>query len=271
MERQNSKTLAGFKAAVSLILDGEVSAGLEQLETVDGQDIFKNMVKAEIAYYRDDLKNAMYYDEHALSSDSLWYDPLVTVQHLRAYVHAAKKLGSISRAKEFLDYYISVKRDEFDIVGVRPFNDLYHNSMRRLDNEKAHDEPPKVKILTKETAKGDVIFFSDSNNPEIMAHAATIALNSMWNVVETEKVLDVYEKYAEYIPLDTHHLWAARNYVKMQNPEKAEAALMRFVNLWKPSECFQVLPMKVFIFKDLTEFLSPEFKDKILKTKKRHE
>ena len=56
MERQNSKTLAGFKAAVSLILDGEVSAGLEQLETVEGQDIFKNMVKAEIAYYKDDLK-----------------------------------------------------------------------------------------------------------------------------------------------------------------------------------------------------------------------
>jgi len=29
--------------------------------------------------------------------------------------------------------------------------------------------------------------------------------------------------------------------------------------------------MKVFVFKDLTEFMTAEFKDKILKTKKRHE
>ncbi|MBQ3656636.1 MAG: hypothetical protein II956_07320 [Bacteroidales bacterium] len=270
METNNSKTLSGFKAAVSLILDGDTSAGLEQLEAVEGQEIFKNMVKAEIAYYRDDLKNAMYYDEHALSSDSQWYDPLITVQHLRAYVYAAKKLGSISRAKEFLDYYISVKRSEYDIVGVRPFNDVYYNAMRRLDNQKAHDEPPKVKLLTKETAKGDVIFFSEGvSNDAMMAQAATMALNSMWNVVATDKVISIYEKYAQYITLDTHHLWAARNYIKMNNLEKAEEAVLRVVELWKPSECFQVLPMKFFIFKDLTEFLSAELKEKILKMKKR--
>ncbi len=257
-----------FKEAVSLILGGQTDLGLERLENVQGHEVFKNLVKAEIAYYREDYKNAMYFDEHSLSQDGLWYDSFVTVHHLRAYVYAAKKLGSISRAKEFLDYYISQKRSEYDVVGVRPYNDIYSNAMKRLNNEKAPDEPKKVKILTKETAKGDVMFFSDSNHEEVMAQAATIALHSMWNKVETQKTIDIYEKYARYITLDTHHIWAARNYIKLQEYEKAEIALLRCVNLFSPNEEFQVLPMKFFVFDDVIDFMSKEFKEKILQKNK---
>ena len=271
MENTNSETNFFFKQAISAIRSGETDKGLDYLNEIQGLDVFKNVAKAEIAYYRNDLKNAMYFDEHSISSDGLWYEPGITVQHLRAYVHAAKTLGSISRAKEFLDYYISEKRREYDVVGIRPYNKLYNNAMKRLDNLETDDNPPEISIITKENADCEFKFFrSDDDNlsQKETAQGASVMLNFMWNKAETKSTLEFYESYADYITLDLHHIWAARNYIKLNMPEMAENAIMRYVKTWTPSEKFQVMPMKIFIYNDIIDFLTPELKEKIINTPK---
>lgn len=271
MNNTNSEANFKFKLAISTLRGGEIEKGLEMLQDVEGLEIIKNVTKAEIAYYRNDLKNAMYLDEHSLSEDSQWYDPSVVIQHLRAYVWAAKQLGSISRAKEFLDYYISVKRDEYDIVGIRPFNKLYNNAMNRLDNLPTKDNPPEIKIIEKGKAECEFEFFVSSDVPtssEQNAPGASIMLNFMWNKAETVKTLEFYESYADYLTLDDHHIWATRNYIKLNDVAKAEAALMRYIKTWSPSEPFSVLPMKIFIYNDIISFLTPEIRERILRTPK---
>ena len=88
------------------------------------------------------------------------------------------------------------------------------------------------------------------------------------NSVETDYVLNIYEQYADFLTLDDHHIWAARNYIKLQKNENAEKAIMRCVKIWKPTENFTVLPMKFFLFKDIAAFLTPKMKLEILSTKK---
>ena len=176
MVYQNTEFLSALRPAISLIRKGALKEGLEQLELIEGYDVIKNVTKAEVAYYKGSYKDAMYFDEHSLSSDGEWYDTFVTAHHLRAYVYAALQTGSVSRAKEFLDYYISVKRKEYDATGVRPFETVCRNAIRRLDGERAYDEPPKVKILTQETAKAQAVLPDNQT-----VHAVSVALNSMWN------------------------------------------------------------------------------------------
>ena len=68
---QNNHTMSktDFQTAINLIRGGEIDQGLELLEKATAPETIKNIAKAEIAYYRDDLKNAMYFDEHSLPAD----------------------------------------------------------------------------------------------------------------------------------------------------------------------------------------------------------
>ena len=256
-----------FKQAIHLLRGGETDKGLQLLETAKCPEHKRNIAKAEIAYYRDDLKNAMYYDEHSLAADSQWYDPLIVNHHLRAYVYAAKQTGSISRAKEFLDYYVAQKRQEYGYGAVKPFEDIYLNAMRRLNGQKTTDSPKKVKIITDETT---VILDTHNCTDEEAVRIISTSLHYMWNVVETEKVLNIYEEYADRISLDDHHLWAARNYIKLHDDSRAENALMRYARVWHPTEDFTVMPMKVFVFKDILKYWTPVLKERILKLNKMH-
>ncbi len=257
-----------FNTAIALLRSGKTEEGLQMLETSEGSQEKKNIAKAEISYYKSELKNAMFWDEHSLAADSQWYDPLIVVQHLRAYVLAAKELECISRAKEFLDYYINEKRKEYDVVGLRPFINIYENAMLRLDGKKGTDEPLKIKIITEKFSSNSAEISIGNSSTKEKANTISHALTTMWNTVETDYVLNIYEQYADFLTLDDHHIWAARNYIKLQKNENAEKAIMRCVKIWKPTENFTVLPMKFFLFKDIAAFLTPKMKLEILSTKK---
>ncbi|MCQ2253671.1 MAG: hypothetical protein MJZ61_09490 [Bacteroidales bacterium] len=260
-----------FKEAISKIRRGDVDNGFSSLESMDEKNIFRNVAMAEVEYYRGNHKNAMYLDEHSLSSDGNWYDSLVVPHHLRAYVRAAKKIGAISRAKEFLDYYIANKRREYDVVGIRPFNKIYQNAMRRLDDIEAKDEPPEIRIMSHDEAECEFKFIVKNGPAEPSpdnAPGAAVMLNFMWNHAATDSVLEFYEDYAEYINVGDHHIWAARNYIKMGNHDEASRAIMRYVKTWEPREKFQVLPMRLFVFKDIIEYISGDLMTEIMRTPK---
>lgn len=271
MENTITENKIRLKDAVRQLRSGDIEGGAETLQRVEGQDILRNVAMAEVEHYRHNYKNAMYMDEHSLTSDSKWHNPFVVPHHLRAYVIAAKATGSISRAKEFLDYYIARKRDEYDNNAIRPFKSIYQNAMRRLDNQEAKDEPAPVKIISKEEAECEFRLYvkngSSEPSPEV-APGAEVMLNFMWNHASTDSVLDFYEQYAEFITMSDHHLWAARNYIKLNDKEMAEKCIMRFVNTWTPNEKFQVLPMKIFVFNDILDFVSPELWNTIMTTPK---
>lgn len=253
-----------FQTAINLIRSGETDQGLELLEKSSAPETIKNIAKAEIAYYRDDLKNAMYFDEHSLPADHQWYDPLIVNHHLRAYVYAAKKTGSISRAIEFLDYYIAQKRKEYGYAAAKPFENIYLNAMRRLNGQKTTDAPKKIKIITPAECQSTIIFENNGCTREESARIISSMLMYMWNTIETEKVLKIYEEYADLITLDDHHIWAARNYIKLHDDVNALTCLMRYAKGWTPTEKFTVMPMKVFVFNDILKYWTPEIRRQFL-------
>lgn len=252
----NNKT--EFQIAIDLIRNGDTDNGLQALESIDGQDIMKNLAKAEIAYWRRDWKNAMYLDEHSVSSDSLWMDPFVLPHHLRAYVMAAKEIGAISRAKCFLEYLVDLKKKEYGTSGYKPYNKMFKYANCRLDDQKADDEPDAVRFIEGDESKCQIQMYSMSGPIEPGRESElpiALLLEMTWNKVPTKVVLDLYEKYADYITIDNHHIMAARTYLKIKDYANVEIALLRYLKNWNPKECFQVMPMKLFVYKDLMDYI----------------
>ena len=255
--------------AVKQIRLGHTDEGLAMLETSDVSTTIKNLTKAEVAYWREDYKNAMYYDEHSLTDDYFWTDPLAVTHHLRAYVYAAQNIGSISRAKEFLDYYIAQQHKRYTAGYIAPFNDIYKNAMRRLDGKQGKDEPVEIAIYNEGNAPSKFIFYGedDTSSPQV-AEGISKILSLMWNKVPTMPILDLYEKYAHNITLDDNHIMAARTYIKIGDTEHFEKAILRLVSLWKPSDKFEVMPMKLFVFHDIVSNLSSTYKNLLLAMEK---
>ncbi len=269
MEPQATTKASDCLEAIQQIRLGQTEQGLALLETVSGNDIIKNLAKAEVSYWREDYKNAMYFDERALASDYNWNDPLAVTHHLRAYVNAAKNIGSISRAKEFLDYYIAQKRKQFPAGNLKPFNNIYHNAMLRLDGIEAKDEPVEIEIYNEGNAPSKFIFYGEEDAPSAqIAEGISKIIVMMWNKVPTMPILDLYEKYADNISLDDNHIMAARTYIKIGDQEHFEKALVRLVSKWSPSDKFEVMPMKPFVFHDIISNMSTTFKQCLLAMKK---
>ena len=256
--------------AVRRIRQGHIDEGLALLETSEISKTIINLTKAEVAYWREDYKNAMYYDEHSLTDDYNWGDPLAVTHHLRAYVNAAMTIGSISRAKEFLDYYIAQQHKRFTTGFMAPFNDIYKNAMRRLDGKHAKDEPVEIEIYNEGNAPSKFIFYGedDTSSPQV-AQGISRILSIMWNKVPTMPILDLYEKYAHNITLDDNHIMAARTYIKIGDTEHFEQAILRLVSNWTPSDKFEVMPMKLFVFNDIIANLTPAFKNLLLSMEKK--
>jgi len=259
-----TQTIDGIEAVHQIRL-GRIDEGLAMLETSDVSTTIKNLTKAEVAYWREDYKNAMYFDEHSLTDDYNWTDPFAVTNHLRAYVDAAINTGSISRAKEFLDYYIAQQHKRYTAGYIAPFNDIYKNAMRRLDGRQGKDEPVDIVIYNEGNAPSKFIFYGedDTNSPQV-AEGISKILSIMWNKVPTMPILDLYEKYARNITLDDNHIMAARTYIKIGDTEHFEKAILRFFALWKPYDKFEVMPMKLFVFHDIASNLSSSFKNRLL-------
>lgn len=247
---------------------GHTDIGMDILKTIHGNDILKNLAQAEVAYWREEYRDAMYYDEHSLASDYEWTDPFALPNHLRAYVTAAKSLGSISRAKEFLDYFIAQKRKLYRPQDVQPFVNLYNNAMLRLDNSAAKDEPCDIIIYNESNAPSKFIYYTNDNGDKntISKEAASVSriLSMMWNKVPTIPILDLYEKYADNINLDDNHIMAARTFIKIGDNKHFEKAITRLVLQWIPSDKFEVMPMKLFIYHDIISNMSKDFKLQLL-------
>ncbi len=247
-----------FDNAVSAIRSGHVDEGLLMLDSIEGEEVMKNLVKAEIAYWRGDWKNAMYYDEHSLSSDHLWYNQFVVVYHLRAYVMAAKKIGAISRAECFLEYYIDLKRKELGNVGVRPYTKIFQNAMCRLEDKEAKDEPTPARFIDGDEQSCQIQMYS-MGGPITPSKESSLPVSLMlevsWNHVPTRAILATYEQFADFISIDNHHLTAARNYMLINEPDKVKSCIRRVINSWNPPEKFQVMPMKFFAYRDVVDFI----------------
>ena len=255
--------------AVKRIRLGHTDEGLAMLETSEVGNTIKNLTKAEVAYWREDYKNAMYYDEHSLADEYFWTDPLAVPHHLRAYVYAAQNIGSISRAKEFLDYYIAQQHKRYTAGYIAPFNDIYKNAMRRLDGLPGKDEPVDIAIYNEGNAPSKFIFYGedDTTSPQV-AEGISKILSIMWNKVPTMPILDLYEKYAHNITLDDNHIMAARTYLKIGDYEHFEKAIFRYISIWRPTDKFEVMPMKLFVFHDIASNLTTSFKNILLAMEK---
>lgn len=244
-----------FDDAVRMLRDGHIDAGLAAMENVEGEDVFKLLALAEIAYWRRDWKNAMYFDEHSLTSDHLWTSPSVLPNHMRAYVFAALESSSVSRAKCFLEYCNDSRRSQ---KISKPILRIFKNANYRLDGKPANDEPPAARIIEGDESKCQIQMFSSSGpmEPGIESELPiSLLLDFTWNKVPTKVVLDLYEKYAKFITNENHHLMAARTYIALGDCQNVDACIERCFSVWKPSERFQVMPMKFFVYSDIMEYI----------------
>ncbi len=255
VEIPDNNTINPFDSAVQMLRDGNIDDGLSAMENIEGEDIFKRLAMAEVAYWRRDWKNAMYLDEHSLTSDHLWLDPYVLPSHMRAYVMAALQTGSVSRAKCFLEYCVGAKRDNKESKALLR---IFKNADLRLDGKPAKDEPSPVKLIEGDEDSCQIQMFSTAGPIQPGAASelpVSLLLDFTWNKVPYKVVLSLYEEFADYISNENHHIMAARTYMALGDLAKADECISRAFALWHPIERFQVMPMKFFVYTDVMEYI----------------
>ncbi len=255
VETADNNTINPFDSAVQMLRAGNIDEGLSAIENIEGEDIFKRLAMAEVAYWRRDWKNAMYLDEHSLTSDHLWLDPYVLPNHMRAYVMAALQSGAVSRAKCFLEYCVGAKRNDKEQKALLR---IFKNADLRLDGKPAKDEPSPVKLIDGDEESCQIQMFSTAGPIEPGAGSelpVSLLLDFTWNKVPYKVVLNLYEKFADYISNENHHIMAARTYMAVGDMAKADECISRAFALWRPTERFQVMPMKFFVYADIMEYI----------------
>ncbi|MBX3253594.1 MAG: hypothetical protein KF862_05585 [Chitinophagaceae bacterium] len=253
----------------AILRNGQIEAGLEQLEKIKGFGPQKAIVKAETGYFSNDYENAMANDENGLPFDEQWYAGNILFEHFFAYSNAAIISKNISRAENFYRNFLAEKeKSDLPEHRINVYRHQVKNHLAKLYGEKDliidNNLPP---IVTNGKSTGEFIAQLKEYRPGLAFNSiegAEYILNFMLEQGNTDESLAYYEKFADKIVNNNTHIHATRLYLLAKESGKAKKSLMRFVNNWYPVEHIQITPMILFSYEDLYPILTKEFKQEIL-------
>ncbi len=257
------KQLLKLNECFNLFRLGKIDLGIQNLSEIEGNEHFKNLVLAELSYFKHDFTNAMSYDEIALPFDNEWYSSNILTEHFHAYSNTAIYLKEIDRAKHFYKSFLQIKEK----IGLPSHRINFYkfqveqHLLKLEGQENLNIDGKKLSIIQgnfdESFLKKRIHEFcpnGDYDNTE----GANYILHFMFEKCDTLKTLEYYKKYAQKLYTEVHHITASRLYYKMNDLRCSQEAIMDYVKVWKPIEWLQIMPMKIWQFKELRTVLTPE-------------
>lgn len=248
---------------------GKIDKGIQNMSRIQGHEHFKSLVLAELSYFKHDFKSAIHFDEMALPFDYEWNASNILTEHFHAYTNASIYLQKIDDAKEFYHFFLQIKEK----AGLLPHRTKFYQfqiEQHLLKLEKRENLSIDEKQLSIIQGDFDENFLNNRIHefcPEgdyDNVVGANYILYFMFEKCDTSKTLEYYERYANQLDAETHHITASRLYCKINDFINAKKAIMNYVRVWKPIEWLQVVPMKVWQFKELQTILNPDLCFEIL-------
>lgn len=259
-----------------LLRGGQIETGLEQLSKIKDFEPQKAIAKAEISYFRSNYEDAMTNDENALPFDEQWYAGNILFEHFFAYTNTAINTNNIIRAEKFYSKYLTEK-EKLGLPEHR-INVYRHQINQHLSKLKGENnlkiDKKHLKIINEGDSRSDFIAQLKEYRPKLIyesSQAAEYLLYFMFEKGNTNESLAYYEKYAEKVTNEDHHINASRLFVLKGENEKAKKAILNYIKNWYPVEHIQITPIRLFQFEDLHPVLTKEFKNEILQTPKAHQ
>ena len=259
-----------LKDILSILRNGQIEEGLEQLEKVKGFEAQKAIVKAEISYFRGNYKEALDFDEQALPFDEQWYAGNVLTEHLFAYSYASIATGNFLKAEKFLKQFLSEKENSgLPEHQVNFYRHQVTQHLKKINGEKnLIIDPNPVHLIENGANKEEFVAQLKQYRSKLQydsAEGAEYLLHFMFEKCAANTVLEYYEIYKDQINLEDHHISAARLYVKINKEEKAREAILRYsCKAWYPVEHIQITPMKLLMFEDLHSIFTQDLKNQIV-------
>ncbi|MFH6993732.1 hypothetical protein [Flavobacterium sp. FlaQc-48] len=256
-----------------VLRSGQIEQGLEQLSKIKDFEPQKNIAKAEISYFKSNYEDAMTNDENALPFDEQWYAGNVLFEHFFAYTSAAMSTNNTIRAEKFYSNYLTEKEKQgLPEHRINVYRHQVNQHLAKLKGEKnLKIDKNLLKVINEGKPISDFIAQLKEYRPKLTyesSQAAEYLLYFMLEKGNTDESLAYYEKYAENLINQDHHINASRLFVLKGENEKAKKAILNYVKKWYPVEHIQVTPIQIFQFEDLYPILTKEFKNEILETPK---
>lgn len=252
---------------------GQIELGLEQLVKIKDFEPQKAIILAEINYFSSNHEAAMTNDEKALPFDEQWYAGNILSEHFFAYTNNAIASNNISRAENFYKTYLAEK-EKSGLAGHRLDTYKYqvNQHLAKLKgNKKTKIGAELIQVVRDGKTIPDFIAQLKEYKPKLTYESvkgAEYLLYFMFGEGNTDESLGIYEKYADELTNEDHHLTASRLFLLTGEIEKAKNAIMNYVKVWYPVEHIQITPMRLWEFEDLYPILTKEFKEEILRIPK---
>ena len=252
---------------------GQIELGLGHLAEIKNFEPQKNIILAEINYFSSNDELAMANDEKALPFDEQWYAGNILSEHFFAYTNAAIVSNNVQRAEKFYKTYLAGK-EKSDLADHR-LSTYKHQVSQHLaklkgkKNLKISIEP--LQVIQDGKSGADFMAQLKKYKPKLVYDSpagAGYLLGFMFEEGNTDESLSYYEKYAEVLTNEDHHIQASRLFLLTGETEKAKKAILNYVKNWYPIEHIQITPMRLWEFDELYPILTKEFKEEILRMPK---
>lgn len=253
---------------------GKIEESEIELDKVEGFDVQKNLIKAQLNYFKEDHENAMRHDEKALPNNDQWYAGNILCEHFFAYSNSAIQTNQIKRATKFYNNYLANKKAQnLPEHKINFYNHQITQHLKKIKGEKGLMIDYKPYEIN-ENGKPIENFYeqykhvhgkSDFESKDAVGYI----LYFLIQYGNTEECLNYYENNWESAIIEDNHLKIAQVYRAKGQIDKTKEVILRFASkFWLPIEHLQIVPMKLFQYEDLMEIMDKEIKSEILKTDK---
>jgi len=250
---------------------GEIDSSLIKLESIQGHEIRKYLIKAQINYLKEEHDKAMEFTELALPHNHHWYAGNILTEHFFAYSNTAIKTNQIARAKDFYEKFLKNKLESS--LPEHKSNFYTHQitqHIKKLDGQKnliidfnkpyqIINEGKSIAEISKEYQKSRKTLNLESID------AKGYIMYFLTNYGNTKECLEYYESNWKSLLLDNTHFKIAQIYTSLNLKDKAiEVILRATTKFWRPVDHLQIVPIKIWTYEDLLPFLDKEMKLTIL-------
>lgn len=254
---------------------GKIQESQIKLDKVEGFDVQKSLVKAQINYFKEDYKKAMRYDEKALPNNDQWYAGNILSEHFFAYSNSAIQSNQVERASKFYKAYLANKvKQNLPEHKINFYKHQVSQHLQKLEGEKNLIINCHKAYEIKEKGEPIEKFYQQYQNVrDSSALKSRAAIEYMLHFLieygNTNECLNYYETNWESIIMEDNHLKVAQIYKAKKQIEKAKEVILRFAEkFWYPIEHLQIVPMKLWCFEDLLPLIDKELKLEILAVNK---
>lgn len=266
------------KELITILSDfrkGKIEESEIKLDKMDGFEVQKNLVKAQINYFKEDYEKAMSFDEKALPNNDQWYAGNILTEHFFAYSNSAIQSNQVARAAKFYkEYLVNKSNQNLPEHKINFYKHQISQHLQKIEGEKNliinFHKPYEIKEDGEPIEKFYQQYQRVRQSSNLKSKDAIgYILHFLIDDGNTEECLDYYEANWESVIMEDRHLKIAQIYKAKKQIGKVKEVIFRFAEkFWSPIEHLQIVPMKLWCYEDLLPLIDKELKLEILKANK---